>query len=104
MCGVPQGSILTFKLCILYINDVCDICIANILNFVMFADGTNLLCTGDKTEEVTATVSAELNKLHNWFPVKKLSLNIKKKKKSVLFSVRRIVNIISSIEYCLPGN
>ena len=86
MCGVAQGSILGTKLFILYINDICNI--SNILNFI-FADDTNIYCTGDKIEEVAATVSTELNKLHNWFAVNKLSLNIKKK--PIWFSVRRIV-------------
>ena len=76
MCGVPHGSILGPKLFILYINDICNI--SNILNFIIFADDTNIFCTGDKIEAVAATVSIELNKLHNWFALNKLSLNIKK--------------------------
>ena len=76
MCGVPQGSILGPKLFILYINDICNI--SNILNFIIFADDTNIFCTGDKIEDVAPTLSTELNKLHNWFTVNKLSLNIKK--------------------------
>ena len=69
MCGVPQGSILGPKLFILYINDICNI--SNILNSIIFADDTNIFCIGDKIEEVAATVSTELNKLHKWFAVNK---------------------------------
>ena len=50
----------------------------------------NIFCTGNRIEIVPATVSAELNKLHKWFAVNKLSLNIKK---TILLSVRRIVKV-----------
>ena len=40
-------------------NNICNI--SNVLNFIIFADDTNIFCTGDKIEEVAATVSTELN-------------------------------------------
>lgn len=43
-CGVPQGSVLGPKLFILYINEICKV--SNLLQYVVFADDTNLYCSG----------------------------------------------------------
>ena len=44
LCGVPQGSILGPKLCVLYVNDICNI--SKVLIFVLFADDTNIFYSG----------------------------------------------------------
>ena len=76
LCGVPQGSILGPKLFILYVNDICNI--SNILEFILFADDTNIFCSGHDIKELCNTMSNELDKLHTWFSLNKLSLNISK--------------------------
>ena len=76
ICGVPQGSILGPKLFILYINDICNI--SHILDLIVFADDTNLFCSGDSIQDVCKSVSLELKKLYTWFAVNKLSLNVSK--------------------------
>ena len=73
-CGVPQGSILGPALFILYINDMCNVSI--LMKSIVFADDTNLFYSGDNLSQVCETVSSELGKLHSWFKVNKLSLNI----------------------------
>ena len=75
-CGVPQGSILGPALFILYINDMCNV--SMLMKSIVFADDTNLFYSGDNLSQVCETVSTELDKLHSWFQVNKLSLNIAK--------------------------
>ena len=75
-CGVPQGSILGPKLFILYINDICNV--SDILHFVLFADDTNIFCSGKDMKKLCKTVSIALENLNVWFAVNKLSLNVSK--------------------------
>ena len=74
--GVPQGSILGPQLFIIYINDICNV--SNVLKLVLFADDTNIFCSGKNLTSLCETVSQELDKLNIWFRVNKLSLNISK--------------------------
>lgn len=76
-CGVSQGSILGQKLFILYINDICEV--SKIMQFVLFADDTNLFCSGDDLISLAETITNEMIKLKKWFNKNKLSLNLKKK-------------------------
>ena len=75
-CGVPQGSILGPALFILYINDMCNV--SMLMKSIEFADDTNLFYSEDNLSQVCESVSTELGKLHSWFQVNKLSLNIGK--------------------------
>ena len=76
ICGVLQGSILGPKLFILYINDLCNI--STLLKFILFADDTNIFCSGKDETQLSKTINTELRKLHIWFSVNRLSLNIAK--------------------------
>ena len=51
VCGVPQGSILGPKLFILYVNNICNI--SKIVKFVLFADDTNIFCSGHDVGSVS---------------------------------------------------
>ena len=43
-CGVPQGSMLGPLLCILYVNDICNV--SKELLPILFADDTNVFING----------------------------------------------------------
>ena len=75
-CGVPQGSILGPSLFLLYINDLH--CVSKLLKYILFADDTNIFCTGKNIQDVCELLNNELKKLDIWFRVNKLSLNVLK--------------------------
>ena len=75
-CGVPQGSILGPTLFILYINDLYKV--SKLLNFILFADDTNIFISGKNIDTLCNVLSNELQHLDTWFKVNKLSLNVSK--------------------------
>lgn len=77
-CGIPQGSVLGPKLFILYLKDISKV--SKILKMVIFAEDTNLFCTGPDLNQLVTRVELELNNLKTWFDQNKLSLNDKKTK------------------------
>ncbi len=88
-CGVPQGSVLGPKLFVLYINDICKV--SEVLKMVLFADDTNLYCSGKSLEQLLNTVELELRVFRKWFDVNRLSLNLSKTK-FIIFSNRQSNN------------
>ena len=74
-CGVPQGSILGPKLFI----------------FILFADDTNIFYSGVDIQTLCECISRELNKLHVWLSVNKLSLNVDKTN-YILFGNRKYID------------
>jgi hypothetical protein len=85
--GVPQGSILGPLLFILYINDI-SAC-SDILNFILFADDTNLFYSNKDIRELVMIVNNELLKLSEWLRANKLSLNANKTS-FIMFGNKRI--------------
>lgn len=88
---VPQGSVLGHKLFLLYINEICKV--SDVFNFVLFADDTNVYCSGENLEQLIKVVERELHKLKSWFDSNKLFLNLSKTK-FMVFSNKMMDNNI----------
>ena len=77
-CGVPQGSVLGPKLFVLYINDICNV--SSLVKCILFADDTNIFCSGENLQQLLDVISSELSKIKKWLDKNKLSLNLNKTK------------------------
>ena len=74
-CGVPQGSNLGPLLFLIYINDLPN-CLQTTTAF-MFADDTNLSCTGESSTDIEYKINIDLDNIRKWIISKKLTLNTK---------------------------
>ena len=87
-CGVPQGSILGPLLFLLYINDMSYCC--KYLQFILFADDTNLFYSNPDLWQLMQIVNDELDLLSDWFKANRLSLNVKKTN-YMMFGYKKVV-------------
>ena len=70
----------------------------SLLIFVLFADDTNICLSGDAAEEISKTLSIELDKLNSWFTVNTLSLNVSKAD-YMIFGNNKIDNDMNTCRY-----
>ena len=99
-CGVPQGSILGPLLFLIYINDLNNS--TDNLSTILFADDTNLFCSGKNIQELESTVNAELARVQEWLTLNQLTLNIKKSNFIIFKSHKK--QLIRQMNLRLSGN
>ena len=86
-CGVPQGSILGPLLFLIYINDPNNA--TSNLSTILFADDTNLFCSGKYLEELELLINEELAHVQEWLMLNEFTLNVKKSNFIILKSHKR---------------
>ena len=59
-CGVPQGSVLGPLHVLIYINDLPSV--SELFMPVLFADDTNLFCTGKNLSDLVNEINVEIDK------------------------------------------
>ena len=74
---LEQLSILGPLLFLIYINDICNV--SKVLDFILFADDTNIFFSHKDELFLSQTLNSELLSLSEWCKVNKLSINLKKK-------------------------
>ena len=90
-CEVPQRSILGLLRFMLHINDLPQA--SKLLDPIIFADNTNLFCSGKDIHLLCNTAKNELSNISHWFNSNKLSLNADKTKFTLFHKVRQRDNI-----------
>jgi hypothetical protein len=93
--GIPQGSVLSGPLFLIYINDLCN---GNFKgNIVAFADDTALLYKANSINELQIMMQNDVNALRWWFT--KNMMVMSPKTKYIIFNLSKHISFMSSLKY-----
>ena len=70
---------------LIYINEINNS--TSNLSTILFADDTDLFCSGKDLEELELLINEELAHVQEWLMLNKLTLNVKKKIKFHYFQI-----------------
>ena len=111
-CGVPQGTILSSLLFLLYINDLPN-CLSN-CEPRMYADETHLTLASDNGHDIQTNPNVDLENVHNWLRANKLTVNMTKTEFMLIAFRQKLTTmtvsptfaqlIIFQLPKCLPLN
>lgn len=66
---------------------------------VLFADDTNIFCSGENLQQLVEDVTKEINKVKIWFDRNKLSLNLNKTKIMLFGNYKMNIQVNIQIDY-----
>ena len=98
--GVPQGSVLSALLFILFINDIVNS--SNKLFFNLFADDTSIYYKNKNVDDLYRTMNEELNKVGIWLGANKLSLNVNKTIYILFKGKKKLIDVPNLYMYGSP--
>ena len=73
----------------MFVDSTIDSIVSQLLKFVFFADNINTIYSSNTIDDVDVIIETELKKLHTWFQINKLSLDMAKSN-FIMFRIRNV--------------
>ena len=96
--GICSWALTIFDI---HINDLINS--TTKLSTILFADDTNMFCSGKDMHELEITVNSELARVQEWLTLNQLTLDIKKKTNFIIF-ISNKKRLIRDLHLTLNGN